>query len=76
MPKFMRGLTLKITVSAIVVLLSGFIWLPQAKAITLIPPSLELGLIPGQSLQTSIKLFNESDATVQLYPEAVDFSAN
>lgn len=44
-------------------------------ALTLIPPSIELGLNPGQKSQTSIKLFNETADTVELYPEPRSFTA-
>ncbi|HCM68241.1 MAG TPA: hypothetical protein DIS62_04575 [Candidatus Kerfeldbacteria bacterium] len=47
----------------------------KAEAITLIPPSLELGLIPGQESQTSIKLFNEESTAVELYTESRNFTA-
>lgn len=46
-----------------------------ADAITLIPPILEFGLIPGETSKTAIKLFNESSTTVELYTEARNFTA-
>ncbi len=48
---------------------------PSAQAITLIPPTLELGLTPGQAAKTVIKLFNETPDTVQLFTEARNFTA-
>lgn len=48
---------------------------PSAQAITLIPPTLELGLTPGQKAITVIKLFNESPDTVELFTEARNFTA-
>ncbi|MFA5134212.1 MAG: hypothetical protein WC505_00280 [Patescibacteria group bacterium] len=47
----------------------------RADAITLIPPILEFGLIPGEPSKIAIKLFNESSSTVELYTEAHNFSA-
>lgn len=49
--------------------------IPNAQAITLIPPTLELGLTPGQVASTVIKLFNETPDTVQLFTEARNFTA-
>ncbi|MDD5039659.1 MAG: hypothetical protein PHY34_00750 [Patescibacteria group bacterium] len=46
-----------------------------AHAITLIPPSLEISLTPGQTSQTIVKLFNETANTLQLYTEARNFTA-
>lgn len=53
----------------------GFFLAPSAQAITLIPPSLEIGLKPGQAYNTVIKLFNETSDTVSLYTEAISFTA-
>ncbi|MFH1235464.1 MAG: hypothetical protein V1685_00810 [Parcubacteria group bacterium] len=57
------------------VLLCAIVFPGKAEAITLIPPSLELGLIPGQASETSIKLFNEGFTAVELYTEARNFTA-
>ncbi|MFH0804730.1 MAG: hypothetical protein V1916_00880 [Patescibacteria group bacterium] len=61
------------------VLLAAGFWFgvaaSPAQAITLIPPSLELGLTPGQPLKTMVKLFNESLSQVTLYTEARNFTA-
>ncbi|XOU93988.1 MAG: hypothetical protein ACNFW9_04030 [Candidatus Kerfeldbacteria bacterium] len=53
----------------------GFGIAPSAQAITLIPPTLELGLTPGQAVNTVIKLFNETSETIELYTEARSFTA-
>ncbi len=53
----------------------AFIATPKAQAITLIPPTLELGLTPGQTANTVIKLFNETPDMVQLFTEARNFTA-
>lgn len=52
-----------------------FFSIPSAQAITLIPPTLELGLTPGQVANTVIKLFNETPDTLQLFTEARNFTA-
>ncbi len=57
------------------IILGLFLIVPSASAITLIPPTLELGLIPGQPLSTVIKLFNETSETIELYTEASNFTA-
>ncbi len=44
-------------------------------AITIIPPSLEFEAPPGQTYETTVKLFNETDQTVVLYSEATNFGA-
>jgi len=59
----------------VVVFFICFFLTPSAKAITLIPPSLEIGLKPGQAYNTVIKLFNETSDTVELYTEARSFTA-
>jgi len=52
-----------------------FFSIPSAQAITLIPPTLELGLTPGQAASTVIKLFNETPDTIELFTEARNFTA-
>lgn len=47
-----------------------------AKAITLIPPMLEFGLTKGEPTKTSIKIFNETTAPVELYTEVKNFTAS
>ncbi|MFH0853701.1 MAG: hypothetical protein V1853_04835 [bacterium] len=58
------------------VLLGGFFIAQTANALTLIPPSFETAVDPGVSLDTTIKLYNETQNTLQLYPEAVSFTAD
>ncbi len=45
------------------------------RAITLIPPSMEIGLKPGNTYSSEIKLYNETADTVQLYTEVRAFTA-
>ncbi len=52
-----------------------FIGMGSAHAITLIPPSLEIGLKPGTVYNTEIKLYNETAAAIELYTEKVNFGA-
>ncbi|MFA5051927.1 MAG: hypothetical protein WC544_02585 [Patescibacteria group bacterium] len=47
-----------------------------AKAITLIPPMLEFGLTKGEPTKTSIKIYNETAAPVELYTEVRNFTAS
>ncbi|MFH1207746.1 MAG: hypothetical protein V1668_04035 [Patescibacteria group bacterium] len=55
----------------------AFVAVPgTAKAITLIPPMLEFGLIKGEPTKTSIKIFNETTAPVELYTEVKNFTAS
>ena len=58
-----------------VVVIISFGVASSAQAITLIPPTLELGLTPGQPLSTVIKLYNETADTVELFTEARGFTA-
>ncbi|MBU0597772.1 hypothetical protein KKF61_02105 [Patescibacteria group bacterium] len=46
-----------------------------AEAITLIPPSLEIGLKPGKVYSSEIKLYNETASPVELYTEKTAFTA-
>lgn len=57
-----------------VVILAFFIAAPT-QALTLIPPSLEIALTPGQSSKTIIKLYNETQNKLELYTEVRGFTA-
>ena len=46
-----------------------------AHALTLIPPSLEVNLTPGVAYKTSVKLFNEEEKQIVLYPSTANFTA-
>lgn len=56
------------------IVVTASIFTPTANAITLIPASLDLELIPGQAVDRVIKLFNETSNTVELYTEVVNFT--
>ena len=47
----------------------------EAQAITLIPPSYEFQTAPGQTVDTTVKLFNETAESMILYPETRNFTA-
>lgn len=65
--------------AAIVTLISivGCSAVPFAvKAITLIPPSAEFSdVVPGATVPSKLKLYNESASTVTVYPETANFTA-
>lgn len=58
-----------------VLALFGLVWAPTTRALTLIPPSVEISLTPGQTTTTVIKLYNETQNKLQLYTEVRDFTA-
>ena len=58
-----------------IVAVLNFMAAPAAQALTLIPPSLEIALTPGQPTTTIIKLFNESQNKLELYTEVRSFTA-
>ncbi|MBI3956605.1 MAG: hypothetical protein HY340_01310 [Candidatus Kerfeldbacteria bacterium] len=62
--------SIKILVVAAVVLLA-----PKARAVTLIPPSMEFSVNPGEVIETNVKLFNETAETVTQYPSTANFTA-
>jgi len=64
--------------SAIIIglfILAGFLYAPVVKAVTLIPPSLEIGLKPGTEYKTVVKLYNETADPIVLYTETRSFTA-
>ncbi|MFZ6036406.1 MAG: hypothetical protein ACOYUK_04665 [Patescibacteria group bacterium] len=65
----------KMLVIASLVFAGSLVAAAGAQAITIIPPSLEFEVSPGQEYETSVKLFNETDAAVDLYTEATSFGA-
>ncbi len=53
-----------------------FFWNPlPSQALTLIPPSFELQIDPGQSTELEVKLYNETQKAIQLYTEVANFTA-
>jgi hypothetical protein len=46
-----------------------------AKALTLSPPRLEFGIEPGSDLTSKVRVINESQETVTLYPSTANFTA-
>ncbi|MFA6909481.1 MAG: hypothetical protein WC289_06455 [Patescibacteria group bacterium] len=59
-------------VIALVIGFSAFA-VSSAHAITLIPPSVEFELTPGQEYQTVVKLFNEEERNLVVYAEVKNF---
>lgn len=62
------------------ILVLGFVLAPfllakPAAAITLIPPSLEYGVKPGEKLQAKVKLFNETAQPITAYASTDNFTA-
>lgn len=55
--------------------LGWFFATQPASALTLVPPSLEFGAQPGQTLKTAIKLYNETNTPVTLYTSFANFTA-
>jgi hypothetical protein len=69
----------KIATSALVALFivfGGFLIGSTANALTLIAPTFEQDVDPGVASKTEIKLYNETQDTLSLYPEVVSFTAN
>lgn len=61
---------------ALVVLATGFFLAQEAGAITLIPPSLEFTDVPpGETIQTKVKLFNETAEPLTLFSQTANFGA-
>lgn len=58
-----------------VVLLGIVLTAPQARALTLIPPSLEFSAKPGETIDTKVKLFNETAEVVMQYSSTANFKA-
>ena len=52
-----------------------FLFASSALALTISPPVFELEVDPGNILQESIKIFNETDKEVTLYTSTADFTA-
>ncbi|MDP3964731.1 MAG: hypothetical protein Q8Q20_03715 [bacterium] len=65
---------LKIGFIALIVA-GGFFITRGAQALTLIPPSFETSVDPGKTFDTQIKLYNEGQEALELYPEVVSFTA-
>ncbi len=52
-----------------------FFVVQNAQAITIIPPSFEFQVKPGETIKTKIKLFNEEQQAKQLYSDVTNFTA-
>lgn len=61
---------------ALFIVFGGFFIGSTANALTLIAPTFEQDVDPGVPSKTEIKLYNETQDTLSLYPEVVSFTAN
>lgn len=61
--------------AALLVVAGGLLIGPGARAITLVPPTLEFSANPGDTLKTQIKLFNESTGPITLFTSTANFTA-
>ncbi|MBI5037721.1 MAG: hypothetical protein HZC01_03415 [Candidatus Kerfeldbacteria bacterium] len=68
-------MSLKSLMVAVIVLGGLLVVAANASALTIIPPSLEFEAPPGQTYETTVKLFNETDQAVTLYTETTNFGA-
>jgi len=67
----------KTTIVLSVGILAGcLLGISRASALTLIPPSLEFGVNPGEISETSVKVYNETAETLELYTEVTNFTAS
>ena len=64
-----------ISLFAAIAVLAGLILAPNVFALTLSPPLYEIGAMPGQTLRTGLKIFNETDKAGTFYFEAQNFTA-
>ncbi|MBI2984858.1 MAG: hypothetical protein HYY50_04515 [Candidatus Kerfeldbacteria bacterium] len=65
----------RILVPTIIALSGWLLWPQQGQAISIVPPSLEFGVQPGQTVKTSIKLYNEEDRAYALFSSVSNFTA-
>lgn len=73
--KFSSGMLKKVIFSIFLATFFSIFFVKAANALTLIPPSLEVDLIKGQTYQTSVKLFNEEEKQLTLYSSTANFGA-
>lgn len=66
---------LGLTVGTLVLFGLGVFLVKEAKALTIIPPSFEFNVTPGQSVDLEVKLFNETQNPLELYSEVTAFGA-
>jgi len=57
------------------IILGGLMFFGRASALTIIPPRIEVAANPGQPVELTIKLYNETDKEQILYTSAANFSA-
>lgn len=57
------------------ILITSAVFSRSAQALTVIPPSVEFTADPGQTIQTEVKLYNETASSMTLYSDVRNFSA-
>ncbi len=70
----MRRVLFPVSLVAAVAIL-GFVAARPVEALTLVPPSLEFSGTPGQSIDTTVKLFNETNEAVTVTTSTANFGA-
>jgi hypothetical protein len=61
---------------AIIVAAAGFGFLPKpGQALTLVPPTLEYTVQPGQTLEPKVKLYNEETEAISVFASTANFDA-
>lgn len=58
-----------------VLALAAILSVRPAAAVTLIPPSMEFSVSPGETLETKVKLFNETAEVITQYSSTANFTA-
>ena len=59
----------------VIILLGGILLAQEVFALTISPPVMELESNPGQKIDEIIKLFNETDSQIVVYPTLANFKA-
>jgi len=64
-----------VNLSTVIAVLTGLFLALDVSALTLSPPLYEIGAMPGQTLRTGLKVFNETEKAGTFYFEAQNFTA-
>lgn len=68
-------LTKLTSLGLITLVVAGLGFTPSAKAITLIPPSIEFTVKPGETIKTKVKLVNETSGALEEFSSTANFRA-
>ncbi len=63
-------------IAAVALIIAGGFLIREASALTIIPPSFEFNVTPGQPVDLEVKLFNETQNPLELYSEVTPFGAD